>query len=778
MNLYVDIVSHKLISNNKMFELKAIQTVIRGNSFCAIVGQSGSGKTTLLNMLAGLIAPQQGSIKIDNQSEIIKEMVEYIPIDNQVFLTLSVLDNLKLINEDLESINLMTDKLGIQSLLHKKVYQLSKGEKERVAVTRALLSPKPILLLDEPTANLDPNYSKVVFETLKMSSNNKLVIISTHQEGLANQYCNHTIKLKDGELSSETFPDNHDSVDLTLNYVKPQHFRLLFKLMFNQLVIHKPMFLLSVLFMSLVILGVFISTSLNHVNIERTRQNSLSQLKYTYYRGSDEAFNSLVTPNQYVSQTDALYEHTLKEIRGIDIDVIFQNNDTIQVFGKDITQYELPANYIDTDTDIYFPILVNQALLVKLELANFDLTVGDLLPTTFKYEGNTSIHFVIVDTFSITNEYHETNDDVFPSIIEEAAYHALIETSGINHQGIKESLRSELKNYNEYIIQNHPTKPTYTGYFSMMENYEIRLVNTSMVTTQFYDINDVPLTGGYYLVGNLPTNLNEIVVPSSFIYELFGPNPSGDAEIEHYRQTHSQSIHYVGDVYLNNSYFPSDFQVVGYYGYSGPHTVKTQDQVIIHDQLFNTLYEAITVEEYQTLSTTHHFYYPKTVIQSEIEAIKTGTLNINTNEIEQFDLAMENVVTLKNFITGITVLITIIATLFFWIYMSNYMKGFQNERLLLMLMGLSKTSIFKTLVLVFVSVYLPVLLLIYATSTVIENMISQAVTNPVHFPSPLLFDHGLTSLYVLLAFLFIMLLSFLSSLLEGNKKIISSIKDE
>lgn len=777
MKLVIDIVSHKLISKNKVFELKDIKLEINGPSFCAIHGQSGSGKTTLLNIIAGLIKPDQGEVKIEDGSVMMHELVEYISIDNHVFPTLSVLDNLKLINAHVDSIHMITTKLGIQSLLNKKVYLLSKGEKGRVAIARALLSSKPIVLLDEPTANLDPQHTKVVIELLSAISNEKLVIITTHQIDLVKGYCDHMIHINDGQLTNEVLKNSDKRDVIHYSYEKPNHSYLIFKLMFKQLITHKVMFVLSLIFMFLVILGVFTSTSLNYVNPLKTQQASLSALKYTFYQGQDERYTDTIRPMDYSDDTDAFQAYPLQKIMGVDIEVVFENQQTKKAFGKTLEDYTLDPLYTDTLTDIYFPMIINQALVTQLETKNVRIDVGDVFPSTFTYHGYVNIHFVVVDTFIVKNEFNETSN-IFPSIISKEAYLALIETSGINHLGIKESIRPVLESYNTYMIQNHPSHSTYSGYFTLMENYQIRLLKPTLITNHFHDIDSVPIEGGYYLVGDLPTSPNEIVVPSAFIYELLGPNTSDDPAIEAYRQSIIKTIPLLWDTYFDDDYFPSDIEIVGYYGYSGPLTVNMNDQVIVSDHLFDGLYQAITADGYQTLTISNRFYYPKSYIKTQYDSIQNGTLSIDTSEIDQFELAMENVQTFKNFLSLLTAIITGIAVLFFWIFMSNYMKHFQNERLLLQMIGIHKVQVFQVLIMVYTAVYIPVLLIVYASSSYFESIISQIVTKPVYYPGHLVYDNGMSYFYIVLAFILISFVSYVSSLLVGNKQIVASIKDE
>tara|TARA_B100000029_G_scaffold369710_3_gene363574 strand:- start:2820 stop:3905 length:1086 start_codon:yes stop_codon:yes gene_type:complete len=137
----------------------------------ALLGRSGSGKSTIINMIAGLLTPQTGLIKIDQETFFDsshrinlppeKRRVGYVFQDNRLFPHMSVQRNLfygkKLANKksrQLEESEII-DLLDLQALLERRPYNLSGGEQKRVALGRALLSSPSILLMDEPMAGLD-----------------------------------------------------------------------------------------------------------------------------------------------------------------------------------------------------------------------------------------------------------------------------------------------------------------------------------------------------------------------------------------------------------------------------------------------------------------------------------------------------------------------------------------------------------------------------------------------------------------------------------------------
>ena len=154
-----------------------------------LYGESGSGKTTFLNILAGFLLFEGGSIEWNGQifkeqidNVITKETVEYITQDSFFVDFLTVADNLRLITNDDTAISDALTRVSLADKLLQYPSTLSGGEKQRLALARALLSGKRVLLLDEPTAALDDENKKSVLRLISCLSVEMLIICSTHDE--------------------------------------------------------------------------------------------------------------------------------------------------------------------------------------------------------------------------------------------------------------------------------------------------------------------------------------------------------------------------------------------------------------------------------------------------------------------------------------------------------------------------------------------------------------------------------------------------------------------
>ncbi len=175
----------KSFGNTLLFE--AVDLVLEDTGFYLIMGESGCGKTTLLNGLYGLVPMDEGTICLNEEKyekqvpiEEMKANADYITQMPFFVDFLNVTENLELVCSDKERIDSYLKQFGLENLATNMPGECSGGEKQRLAVVRALLSGKKILILDEPTASLDRDNKRIEFEYLKSIKQKVLIICSTH----------------------------------------------------------------------------------------------------------------------------------------------------------------------------------------------------------------------------------------------------------------------------------------------------------------------------------------------------------------------------------------------------------------------------------------------------------------------------------------------------------------------------------------------------------------------------------------------------------------------
>ncbi|HEF1904846.1 TPA: thiol reductant ABC exporter subunit CydD [Bacillus cereus] len=197
--------------------LEGINFTWEGNGAIGVIGESGAGKSTLIDVLAGFLSPSSGKmlvngVEVDGSTrEDWQKNIAYIPQQPYIF-PLSLKDNIRFYetNATDEEVERVINEVGLRSLvtslpngMHERIGEggrmLSGGQEQRVAMARALLSKKPIILLDEPTAHLDIETEFEIKQAMLRLFNGKLVFLATHRLHWMKQM-DHILILNKGEM--------------------------------------------------------------------------------------------------------------------------------------------------------------------------------------------------------------------------------------------------------------------------------------------------------------------------------------------------------------------------------------------------------------------------------------------------------------------------------------------------------------------------------------------------------------------------------------------------
>ena len=167
-----------------------------------IIGPNGAGKTTLLSILAGILEPTEGELILTGS-----QRFGWVPQQPALYSKLSVVQNLRLFAhleklEDAEgAVARMLDQTGLADRADEEVGHLSGGNQQRVNVAIGLLSDPPVVLLDEPSASLDPRQRERLWEFIGgLAGRGTAVVFSTHNVAEVERYATRVLVLGDGEL--------------------------------------------------------------------------------------------------------------------------------------------------------------------------------------------------------------------------------------------------------------------------------------------------------------------------------------------------------------------------------------------------------------------------------------------------------------------------------------------------------------------------------------------------------------------------------------------------
>ena len=179
-----------------------------------LLGPNGAGKTTTMRMITGFLSPSEGKILIDgidvseNPVET-KKKIGYMPESAPLYGEMIVEDYLKYVaqihgeNPD-ERIPHLCEECGLKEIMDKNISELSRGNKQRVALAHALMANPEILILDEPTSGLDPNQVEDVRNIIREIGKTRTVIVSTHILSEVETICSRAIIISGGKLVADS----------------------------------------------------------------------------------------------------------------------------------------------------------------------------------------------------------------------------------------------------------------------------------------------------------------------------------------------------------------------------------------------------------------------------------------------------------------------------------------------------------------------------------------------------------------------------------------------
>jgi putative ABC transport system ATP-binding protein len=214
---------------NKVEALRDVHFEVEEGEYIAIMGESGSGKSTLLNILATLDVATEGSVELNdlNMSQIPeRQLAEYrrdhlgfIFQDFNLLDTFSVKDNIFLplvlakhtVGDMEKRIVPIAKKLGIIGLLNKYPYEISGGEKQRVAMARAIITDPDLILADEPTGALDSKNAEDILHIFEEINKLGQTIVMVTHSALAASKSNRVLFIKDGKVFHQLYRANQTS---------------------------------------------------------------------------------------------------------------------------------------------------------------------------------------------------------------------------------------------------------------------------------------------------------------------------------------------------------------------------------------------------------------------------------------------------------------------------------------------------------------------------------------------------------------------------------------
>ncbi len=365
------------MKENEVKALDSVNLSFPNTGLVVLLGPSGSGKTTLLNILGGIDSVTEGNISYNgsiinniNVCEYRRNICSFVFQEYNLLSNLNVRDNISLItdcnNKDKEKlVSDILEKIGLSGYEKRNINELSGGQKQRIAIGRALAKGSKVLLCDEPTGNLDSKCSEEIFELLKKISKEKLVIVVSHNEEMANKYASRIISIKDGSINNDKLLLEQDSDISNNNAIVKNKITLIAMLKYGIRSIKAKKFktiisilLLIISLFSVCMMVMFSTYSSEKANAWLSKNNTIEYLVMNSGSNSINALKKKELPNieSIISNENRMDGY---EIQNSIFYIVDRNNKEILdnysfYFKEDLT---IGSCYI---TDYYLDIVINK----------------------------------------------------------------------------------------------------------------------------------------------------------------------------------------------------------------------------------------------------------------------------------------------------------------------------------------------------------------------------------------------------------------------------------
>ncbi len=496
--------------------------------FVAITGESGSGKSTLLNVISGLDSYEEGEMYING-----KETSHYTEKDYEFYRKKyvgNIFQNFNLINsysvyQNIELIFLLNgykksdiknkvyeliDKVHLKKYKNTKVSKLSGGQKQKVAIARALALNTPIILADEPTGNLDKKSSENILELLYEISKDKLVIIVTHNYDQIEKYVTRKIIMSDGKIISDVKIKKNEAEDKIKenNYKEISLFNKLRLGVRNAFNIPSKFILILSVYLFVIFSLFFVYSSFKRI------QNQNSMLGYNIYFNniSDSRIiikkddNSIISEEDYkkvneLSNVEKIIknDYILDQIVSISNEEFYFNGNVSSIreidkidLGRtiekdnEIVLYVNPYEY--SINEIYDKLISNNFSIDLLNKNNYKI-VGII----YNYDNYKNIFYI---SDNLLNEFNEINNKQVSKIsftFDNNTSNKLLNYELLPSDKVKKShaiISSDLLNYcNNYDCINKKLNINIDSLY-----YEM---NNDYIISDVYTMNDIKDKTGY-----------------------------------------------------------------------------------------------------------------------------------------------------------------------------------------------------------------------------------------------------------------------------------------
>lgn len=781
--------SEKRIEDEELLNIPSLQ--FDSGKINVIKSVSGLGKTQLLNTICGQNQSFTGTILFDGQepkydSCFFKTKCSYMTSDDCCLADMTIKDQLSIVSKEQNKIDEVARRFRLTPIFNQKIAFCSSGEKKRVEIATVLLKNLPILLLDEPTANLDENNSILILDALKEFAKTHLVIVASHENDILLDDCNiyeiQSHRIIPIKKTSKTENDATDDCTENIEIFKISP-KVSLKFGFSKSFKNKLSFIFGFVFCFLFFCSTFFCCSVSTINQSDTLSMAMDSLPFDYTR--------ILYDDGYISKDDDVFSCTqasLATTYGSLINATCVEDLTGDLKSKcqDIFDDYVIDHPLEAHT-FYHPAILTRQQQAFFKNKGLVLNVGDILPVTFSncayalghsYESDRFVIAGILDTNEESNGEFSLSGS-FPFIVKREDYLACLRHTGIRCDTFNDSIKSVLKEYRNYCQANGIEYGFDEGEFTM-DN----LIPYSMFEGLYkkYSSGDVIYENdGYvYYIGNLPDVENWIMVPED--------ESSIDDFYDFLEESDFFSKYKANDII--ELPLTDDFKGIGYdslksFSVQGLYLVNDtslvmKDCVIVSDSLFYHLLASICASKnHKDFVSIHISYADKSWLKEKQQLILSDrSIVFHSDSLMSLFKAFDNMVRFQTFTIVFCIIICALSLLFALIYFIGIRNRFTKDFAALTLLGISKFEKWRLLL---ISV-LPMVFGSYLLSLSVSKVFSDLLINLIATNSGF---HGniITSnlffcyLIQLISCLVFLSLTFALSELRKKKNDISAIKE-
>lgn len=568
-------------SFNENLILDNINLKIDKSGLYVIVGESGVGKTTLLNLMAKKIEPDNGNIIYDD--------LTYMSSDCKLVEILNVYDNLYLISNDKEKILRYINYFNLRALKRKKVSKLSCGERQRVCIIMNLLSNSNILLLDEPTSNLDVETSKLVYELLKKESLERIIIVVSHDVGNIVDYADCVYNIKDKKIEELRHNIHGNDVKKVCNQINTKGL-LKYSIKTNKynLVISKVSYIVWMLLGFLVSAFFCFVLTNNKKNFDIFCENS--KIDFCEYHNNDysnivdykkeSGFVEITRQHFNVLKTEMVLDSVYYEDVCNDISIPELKNDNDCIITKKTVDY------------IY---KVDKVKIIKGTVLSHNISIG------YNYYKQDFVVSNIVDTY---NSFNNLSD---PIIISKRNY-------DVSDKLVYSGFRPDLGKGIEDLPFDFRRWIRNSEFLESSRNYQMKSIDE-------IDENYC----GYFYIGQLPTQNDELMISDLRNYLVMDKSYLNNKIVEKNVDINQLKDYSISNQIEGNFYYNLEIDkkskinkinVTGYVGYINCGVISRVDFNIIPDTLYDLYTHNKHIDGFYVNTYGDLFYIPFKMIKN------------------------------------------------------------------------------------------------------------------------------------------------------------------